>query len=281
MLIMQDERRPERGQWGPTGPLALLSDVEQIVDYINRLEQERPVVLGDPGQPATATVHFTGTATAGMTITLSMPDIFVPGEVEGETEDEEVAAPTAPDPVAWVYAEVDTPDATLGQWTNGASAAQSAASFADAVNEDSREDEEAGTTTPSVGAVVLANGVSVLVYARSCGELEGTISVASSSGTVLVEDLGQCHAPGFGPCRMLYHDVTARDVDAGEVSFLVLKDPDGRFAFMPVRDVNGTLKTTQPTGALSFQDDPPRLRYLFGGATNPVAGDQMRVVVQE
>jgi hypothetical protein len=238
----------------------------------------------NPGCRASAVIHFSGTAEPGCAITFSHAPP-VTGPLPETPSDEDDLEPEPPEPVDWVYLEADEEDLANGVWTNGASAAESAASFVAAINGDLRgvetlEGEELppeSLARPDLNAFVLDDGVSVLVHAY--GGCAMQISTDSASA-VLVEDMHVGHAPGNGQVTLETRTVTERDLDAGQVVFLLQQRPRA-FALLPTRDDGGALKSPLPGGALSYEGEPDRLSYLLSGTGDPVAGDVMQVMVQE
>jgi hypothetical protein len=110
------------------------------------------------------------------------------------------------------YTEADTADAENGIWTNGASAADSATSFAAAVNDDAR------SKRPQVSAFVSAAGDSVIVVADQ-PEAAGNLAMTEdSAANVTVENMAGGEDSHRNDMIVVNRVVSAQDVLATEVN---------------------------------------------------------------
>jgi len=196
-----------------------------------------------PGQNAVGVVDFNGTGEAGMKITVNGVD----------------------------YQEADTADAEDGVWTNGASAANSATSFAAAVNGDTR------ATKNPIKAVVSTAGDSVFLIADYPGtEYNYTVSETSASNCT-VENMKSGRNPGRKKIVAGNYTVTAQDVLADQIVIALPFAPTGQI--VTGRTSAGVLDGW--TVEATIQANPNRLLLNFAGATDPVAGDIVHYVVFE
>lgn len=196
-----------------------------------------------PGQNAVGVVDFSATGEAGMKVTVNGVD----------------------------YQEADAADAEDGVWTNGASAANSATSFAAAVNGDTRE------TKNPIRAVVSTVGDSVFLIADFPGtEYNYTVSETSAANCT-VENMKTGRNPGRKRQITGNYTVTAQDVLADQIVIGLPFAPtcyhvDGRTSA-------GVIDAW--TVEVTAQANPNRLLINFAGATDPVAGDIVHFTVTE
>ncbi len=170
------------------------------------------------------------------------------------------------------YLEADTADATIGVWTNGASAANSATSFAAAINGDTRRN------APKVSAVVSDAGDSVIIVADEPGSAyEYTVALGTGMLTATVENMSRSQKDGRKMLWTVNHTTTAQDVLADEINIPVPYTPDGWQVFW--RAATGAPLATQPTATISLETSPTRLRINFAGATDPSAGQIASVLM--
>ncbi len=263
-------------------------EAEEVDEPVNPIAvlQNAVMELTEPnyGQNLRGLVRFGGTAEAGITITLTATIIDEPGS----DDEEEVER-------SLVYQEADTAAPATGVWTNGASAATSATSFAAAVNgdlrteppEDPTEEEPDFVFGCPVRALVLADGVTVLLY--YCHRTDATqervdystgdiVVTTSSPANVTVEDMtgGERQDPCHSCLRR--HIVTALDVLADQI-VVPLPSKSEYAAILPWMGSDGSTLATQPTGLLTTAETPDRLVYTFAGATDPAEGNVMNVLV--
>lgn len=196
-----------------------------------------------PGQNAVGVVDFNGTAEAGMVITINGVE----------------------------YTEADTADADSGIWTNGASAANSATSFAAAVNGDTRED------SPRITAVVSTVGDSVFLIADEPGTEFNYTVTTDSAANCTVENMKSGRDPGRKKIVAGNYTVTAQDVLADQVVIALPFAPSG--FIVNARTSAGVIDAV--TVEATLETTPNRLLINFAGATDPVAGDIIHYVVFE
>ena len=170
-----------------------------------------------------------------------------------------------------VYQEADPAVPAGGVWTNGASAANSATSFAAAVNGDVRP-----TAVPFT-AIVAVNTESVVLCADAVGIAGNVVITTTSAARVTVENAHGGTAPALKRVAVVAYVVTAQDVLADEVNIpLPFTATAGVFNY---RHTTG--EQFFPTCLPSFQAAPARCRALFAGATDPIAGDYICALVME
>lgn len=196
-----------------------------------------------PGQNAVGVVDFGGAAEAGSTVTIG----------------------------GAVYTEADTADSENGIFTNGASAADSATSFAAAVNDDTREGN------PDITAFVSDAGDSVVLIANKAGTA-GNLTLSTDSATnVTVEDMHDGKDPERKNIVAGNYTVTDQDILADEVNIGL---PFAASGF--VVDLRTSTGATDPATFLAtIETSPNRLLLNFAGATDPVAGDIVHYVAFE
>lgn len=171
------------------------------------------------------------------------------------------------------YLEADTADAPNGVWTNGASAADSATSFAAAVNGDTR----AAGVALGITAVVSSEGDSVVLCADAVGTA-GNYAVSEDSATnVTVENMHGGEAAGLKKVARIKYTVTAQDVKADEVNIPLDFTPSVVVAYHV--DTNGAENTH--TANTTVESSPTRVRVNFAGATDLVAGDVLYVIAYQ
>lgn len=268
---------PDDDQGGPE--LTLVSLADEVRDIQSHRRGPLPRGL----------VHFAGVAEPGISVSLSVTIALDP---DGEED-----PPLADIVQTTAYTEADTANAPAGVWTNGSTAAQSAASFAAAVNQDARrdpdpdDDPDPTTFVCPIKALVLANGVTVLLfYCRStCAESSwadfspGEVDVTTTSpANVLVEETCDGDLEDYGRTCLYTHEVTPLDVAAQQI-VMPLSCTLGRFALLPWMAASGALLSPVPTGTLVSEGDwgaagPCRLSYMFGGGVNPGVGAKMSVL---
>ncbi len=196
------------------------------------------MVAYDPGKPAVAVIDFnTGAAEAGCKVTIGGVD----------------------------YAEKDAPDATKGEWTNGASAADSATSFAAGVN---------GKTGGLWTAVRSAAGESVIIQAKTPGAGGNVEITTDSAARVTVENAHGGAAAAQRKLVIIRQAVTDQDILADEVNVPLPGAPAGWS--VQCRDADGGLKAA--TWRAAAQTAPNRIRLVKNGATDLVATDVVEVV---
>jgi hypothetical protein len=196
-----------------------------------------------PGQNAVGVVDFNATAGAADVITINGVE----------------------------YAEADTADAENGVFTNGSSAANSATSFAAAVNGDTRG------TKPPVTAVVSTVGDSVFLIADYPGTEYNYVVTTDSSSEITVENLKSGRNPGRKKIVAGSYVVTDQDVLADQVMIALPFAPTGKL--VNVRTTAGVIDAV--TVEATIAATPNRLKINFAGATDPIAGDVIDYIVFE
>lgn len=207
-------------------------------------------IVKDPGRVAGGRADFAGTATAAITITIGTQ----------------------------VYTEADAADAPNGVWTNGASANNSAVSFAAAVNGDTR----AGAL---YAAVVLTD--TVFLFSRAVGTAGNAAIVVSADEPAVVENLVNGAAAVTKNTVTILHTVTALEVAvaAGAPEVLIPLPFDPVFFSWQVYDSNGGIYATEITArgtvVAAAGNVPAHFRLANNGAADVQAGDIIRLVAQE
>lgn len=170
-----------------------------------------------------------------------------------------------------VYLEADAEDFPNGVWTNGASAANSATSFAAAVNGDTRAGGSPFT------ALVSAANHSVYLVADAVGTAGNVVISTTSAARVTVENTTGGLAAAVKKMFAIRRAVTAQDVLATEITIPVPFTPT---AFTErARDSTGLAKAH--TWLTTIQAAPARIRIYAAGATALVATDVVELVIWE
>lgn len=170
-----------------------------------------------------------------------------------------------------VYTEADTADAPNGVFTNGASAANSATSFAAAVNDDTR------AASVGITAVVSDAGDSVVLFADQPGTAGNYAVTTTSAANATVEDMKSGRDPARKRIMGGNYTVTDQDVLADEINIGLPFAPSG--FVVNLRTSTGLADAS--TFLATLETTPNRLLLNFAGATDPVAGDIVHYVVFE
>jgi len=147
-----------------------------------------------------------------------------------------------------------------GQWLRGSTAANSATALAAAIN---------AVTTCPVGAVVSAEGNSVVLYGKIPGTAANVTVAKTSASAITVENCagGTNARPGNG--MTILRTVTAQDIKANEVTVVL---PFAPAAFnVTYIDANGAVKTTDAVATVGTS--PNRIIVTLSGSTDLVATD--------
>jgi hypothetical protein len=195
----------------------------------------------DPGQQAVAVVDFnTGAAEAGCKVTIGGVD----------------------------YLEQNAENLPGGVWTNGASAADSATSFAAAVNGDTR------AAGGKFSAVRSAAGESVIITAKAAGVAGNAVITTDSPARVTVETPARGgRAAAVRQLVGVRLAVTAQDILADEVNVPL---PGAPVAWgVDYFDATGAVKAN--TWLATAQTAPHRIRVAKNGATHLIATDIIAV----
>ena len=169
------------------------------------------------------------------------------------------------------YSEADTADAVNGIWTNGATAADSATSFAAAVNDDARANR------PQVSAFVSAAGDSVVVVADVSEAAGNLVMTEDSAVNVTVENLVGGEDSHRNRMIVVNRVVSAQDVLATEVNIPLSFTPTS--FIVDLRTTAGVSKAYD--GAATIEANPARLKLDFAGAVDPAATDVIHAVIWE
>ena len=205
--------------------------------------------LEEPGRIAVGRLDFAGTATGAVVITIG----------------------------AVTYTEAAAEDLPNGQWTNGASANNSAVSLAAAINGDTRNDG-----ARYYAAIVLTD--TVFVMALGVGTA-GNVSMSVSAGEpASIEDMIGGAAVAVKQTVTIMHTVTALEVAvAGTAPQVIIPLPfDAAFFSWQVFDSTGGIYATEITArgtvtAASGQI-PAYFKLANNGAADVQAGDIIRLV---
>jgi hypothetical protein len=167
------------------------------------------------------------------------------------------------------YAYNVAPTVSLGQWTYGSSATESATNLAAAIN---------GKTSSPYSAT--ANSDTVHVYANSVGTA-GNVTVSKTGGTqpaTLANLVGGLDVAIKQWCMRAY-TVTANDVDTAVLVNIPL--PFAPTKYIPrIMSSAGALKTTV-TDLFTIGTTPNRIILTGSGGTHVVAGDVIHLMAQE
>ncbi len=195
------------------------------------------------GYPASAFIAFTGAGEEEMTVTIG----------------------------GIVYAEADTAAPASGAWTNGASAADSAASLTAAINGDKR------TAVPFV-AVADESGDGLWLFWSEVGD-DGdlTITTDSEANCTVPEEA----TPGMVPTRQrvvnLTKTVTTAELASGTIDVPLPFAPSGYH----VTAYSSTGAVLAFSDLVTVEEDPDRLRFTTNGDTALVNTDVVHITAWE
>jgi hypothetical protein len=168
-----------------------------------------------------------------------------------------------------VYQEADVAVAATGVWTNGATAATSATSFAAAINGDTR-------AAVPMTATVAAAGESVFLTWDAVGTAGNVTISTTSAGNVTVENSHGGLAAGRRRIYAVNYVVTAQDVLAAQI---VIPLPFAPISWIEnAKSTAGLLKAH--TGLVTVGTAPNRISIdNSAGATHLAATDVVHLVV--
>jgi len=166
-----------------------------------------------------------------------------------------------------VYLEADTAAPATGVWTNGASAADSAASLISAINGDTR------ATVPFT-AVADVSSDGVWVFWDAVGANNITISTTSASNCTVQNSTGGA-AVGHHDSLSLSHTVNTQELLSGAVEIPVPFTPTG----FHVTAVSSSGAPIYMTDVVTIEADPDRIRIATTGATNLVNTNVVHLTV--
>lgn len=204
------------------------------------LEQFFQRCIADEGIPSMAVIDFNATGEAGMAVTIN-----------GVT-----------------FTEVDVPNLTLGQWTNGASAADSVISLFAAINGDTR-------AVNHFSAFGSAAGDSLIVWFDPIYIKTNPALSETSAANCTVENAHGYRAAGAAKAAAVRYAVTAQDALAAE--FNVVLD------FVPTIWLTTWFNSAGlilsgaavPATTITAQIDPDRLRVV----NDSIAGNILSILV--
>ncbi len=209
-------------------------------------------IVKEPGHIAQGVLDFAAVATPAVTVTIG----------------------------AVTYLEADAPTVTDGEWTNGATANDSAVNLAAGINGDTRN---AGG--PSYAAVVLTD--TVFVFALAVGTA-GNVAMSVSAGEpVVIENMIGGTAAAVKQQAHILHVVTAAEVAvSGTAPEVLIPLPfDADFFSWQVLDSTGGVYATEITArgtvVAASSPVPAYFRLANNGAADVQAGDIIRLVVQD
>ncbi len=209
-------------------------------------------ITKDEGAIAVGRLDFGATADAAVTLTIGAVD----------------------------YAEQDAPTVTSGEWTNGASANDSAVSLAAGINGDTRN---AGG--PSYAAVVLTD--TVFVFALTA-HTDGNVAMSVTAGepASIEATLGGL-VVAVKQVAYIMHTVTALEVATGGAATPEVLIPlpfDATFFSWQVYDSTGGIYATEMTGlgtvVAASSPVPAYFRLADNGGAPVQAGDIIRLIVE-
>lgn len=168
-----------------------------------------------------------------------------------------------------VYTEADPAVAANGVWTNGATAADSCASFIAAINGDTR------AAVPFTALAVTGLHSAILIW-DTVGTAGNVVVTTTSAARITVENFKGGAAAAIKQMAVITYLVTAQDVLADQI--------DIPLPFTPVTAVYNYKDTTGLNKAITAlptiqAGPPPYVRVLFAGATDPIAGDYVCAVI--
>lgn len=195
------------------------------------------------GTAACALIDFNNTAEAEMTVTIG-----------GIT-----------------YTEADEADAETGIFTNGASAADSAASLLAAINGDER-------TAKPFTAVADVSGDGVWVFWDAVGEAGNVeITTTSAANCTVHEEAYNGADPAIKRQVSFSHTVGAQELLSGALEFPLPFVP----STLMVQVHTATGAPVYFTDLVTVEDEPTRLRIATDGATNIAATNVVHVLAYE
>ncbi len=208
-------------------------------------------LVKDEGAIAVGRLDFAGVATAASTITIG----------------------------AATYLEADAEDFPNGQWTNGATANNSATSLVSAINGDTRNGGGA-----YYAAVLLTD--TVFVFALAIG-IAGNVSMSTSAGEpASIENMIGGLAVAVKQVAHIMHTVTTLEVAvAGTAPEVLIPLPfDATFFSWRVYDSTGGIYATEITArgtvTVAASPIPAYFRLANNGAADLQAGDIIRLVIE-
>jgi hypothetical protein len=161
-----------------------------------------------------------------------------------------------------VYTEADPAVPANGVWTNGASSTNSRDSFVAAINGDTR------AAVPFTAIASQTNDSAILMW-DTVGVAGNVVVTTTSAARITVENFKGGLAAGLKQMVMITYLVTAQDVLADEINIPL--------PFVPVSGIYNYKDTTGLNKAVTclptIQAAPNRIRFLFAGATDFIAGD--------
>jgi hypothetical protein len=204
-----------------------------------------PAILNEvtyfPGMQSTAAIDFNAVGTAAMNVTIN----------------------------SVIYLEADTADATNGVWTNGSSAADSAASLILAINGDTR------AAVPFT-AYADATGDGVILIWDAVGNT-GNVTITSSDGSATTATSVGGENAGTKQVINVTRTITTNDLLAGVVTIPVPFVPTG----FNVNAVSSSGVPVYFTDAVTIGATPNRILITTAGGTNLANTDVVHLTVWE
>jgi hypothetical protein len=166
------------------------------------------------------------------------------------------------------YQEADVAVPANGVWTNGASAANSAASFKAAVNGDTR------APVPFT-AVSDLSGDGCWLFWDAVGETNPDITTTSAARVTVPESATGGLNPVMKKVWNCWHTVTSQELLSGAIEIPLPFSVESIVA--QVRSATGAPKYI--TSLITIEPDPVRLRIRTNGATNAADTDVIHVIL--
>ena len=166
------------------------------------------------------------------------------------------------------YTEADTAVPASGVFTNGASAADSAASLIAAINGDLR-------ATVPVTAVADISEDGVWLYADAEGTAGNLVITTTSASNCTVMDMTGGEASSLKRTVSITHAATAQELLSGGIEIPI------PFAAttLSINVLSATGAPVYTTDLVTIEEDPARVRIATTGATNVAATDVIHLVV--
>lgn len=211
---------------------------QAVKGYVDAQTATATNLTKDYGSIAHAYIDFNGAGEAGMLITLAGIE----------------------------YQEADTADAANGVWTNGTSAAESAASLIAAINGDTR------TAVPYT-AVADSSGDGVWVFADAAGSAYNATITTDSASNCTVENLMMGEDPKTLKVFSHVHTVGTQELLSGEVQIPTPFAPD--MVQITAYDSDGAILAY--TDQVTIGTEPDRIIITITGAAPLIDGNIMHV----
>ena len=209
----------------------------------------------------------TGLGSSGGVLSTMTPGAVAVGKVKfGAVGDGDVTVGVI------VYDWDASPDATVGEWTEGATPDDSATNLAAAINGDLRN-----SSGPYYAAT--ADGDTVYIYALAAGTAGNVAITRAAAEPATMENLVGGLAPAAKKQILMNYTVTALDVDTAVLVNVPLPFAPAKFV-VQIRTSTG-LPRVDVTDLFTTGTVPNRIVATAAGGTHLVAGDTLHIHAEE